>query len=174
MKKDITTNKNSYLSFVLGDEIFAISVHKVLEVLEMQKITKIPQTPDYVKGVINFRGEILPVIDTRKKFNMPDGEDMKKNVIIVLDLQIKDKSVILGSVVDGVRDVLDIREKDIKKVPEMGSKYNSEFIMGMAKYNEGFIMILDIDKVFSAEEIQLMTETKESIKEDFVEEAEDA
>ena len=156
MKNDNDSNKNSYLSFRLGNEIFAITVQKVLEVLEIQKITKVPKTPNHIRGVINFRGEILPVIDTRIKFNLPIAEETIKTVIIVLDLQINDKTMTLGAIADSVCDVLEINETDIKAVPELGSRYNVEFLIGMFKNDDGFIMILDIDKVFSVEELSIV------------------
>lgn len=146
-------NKEAYLSFRLENEVFAVKVQKVLEVLEIQKITPVPRTAEYVRGVINFRGEILPVIDTRMKFNMPEVEDTDKTVIIVFELKLNDKRLILGAVADGVKDVLSIRTLDIKDVPEMGSNYNTEYVIGMIKSEEEFIMILDIDRVFSAEEL---------------------
>lgn len=153
--------KKSYLSFRLGDETFAVSVHKVLEVLEIQRITKVPKTPDYIKGVINFRGDILPVIETRVKFNMPKVEDTPKTVIIVLDLKVKDKAVVLGAIADNVKDVIEITDSQIKSVPEMGSQYNTEFIQGMIKTDKGFTMLLSIDKVFSADDITIVKEAAE-------------
>ena len=156
------TSKESFLSFKLGDEIFAISVAKVLEVLEMQKITKIPKTPDHIRGVINFRGEILPVIEMRKKFLLPDNPDEANSVIIVLDMVMNKKNIQIGAIADGVRDVLEIRPADILEVPEMGSRYNSEFLFGMVKSTIGFIMILNVDRVFSLEELQINIQTMNS------------
>jgi purine-binding chemotaxis protein CheW len=155
--------KKSYLSFRLGDEIFAISVHKVLEVLEYQKITKVPKTPDYIKGVINFRGEILPVISTRVKFNMPYIEETIKTVIIVLELETRGKIIVLGAVADSVKDVIEISGDQIKPVPELGSRYDTEFIQGMIKSEQGFIMLLNIDKVFSTDDISILKKTQEAV-----------
>lgn len=153
MNFQITQDINSFLAFRLGEEIFATNVDKVLEVLEIQKITKVPQTPVYMRGVINLRGEVLPVIDTRIKFNMPQAEDTERTVIIVFDLQLKEKKIMLGAIADSVKEVLEINDKDIKPVPELGSEYNSKFIQGMYKSHEDFIMLLDIDEVFSIEEL---------------------
>jgi len=154
--------KNSFLSFCLADETFAINVKKVLEVLQLQKITRVPQTPDYVRGVINFRGEILPVVDTRLKFNMPQIEDNPRTIIIVLDLEVKGKEIKIGAIADAVKDVIDIKEIDIKDIPEMGSRYNTDFIYGMIRFEEEFVMILDIDKVFSVEEISMVRNVSEN------------
>jgi purine-binding chemotaxis protein CheW len=150
--------KKAYLSFELNGEIFAITVHNVLEVLEKQKLTKVPKAPFYIKGVINFRGEILPVIDTRIKFNMPEKDDESKSVVIVFDIELSDKKLFIGGIVDGVKDVIEIADNEIKPVPDMGSKYNSDFIIGMIKNNDNFIMLLNIEKVFSTEEIVTISE----------------
>ena len=162
----MTANKDSYLSFKLGNEIFAVSVHKVLEVLEMQNITRVPKTPDYIRGVINFRGEILPVVETRKKFNLPDTENETDSVIIILDLLVKDKAVQLGAITDGVSDVLEIKKEMIKDVPELGSRYNTEFLDGMVKVESGFIMILNMDKVFSVDELNIVTDASEAVNQE--------
>lgn len=153
--------KKSYLSFRLGEEIFAVSVKKVLEVLEIQRITRVPKTPQYIRGVINFRGEILPVIETRLKFNMETIEETPKTVIIVFDLDVKGKQVVLGAIADSVKDVIEITDDEIKSVPEMGSKYNTKFIKGMIKTNDGFTMLLDIDQVFSEKDLTIIKETGE-------------
>lgn len=173
MKTEKARKKTHYLSFKLDKEIFAVSVYKVLEVLQMQKVTLVPKAPDYIKGVINFRGEILPVIETRTKFNMPERQESEKYVIIVLDLKVNNQKIILGAIADGVRDVLEINEEDIKDVPEMGSNYNTEFLSGMLKKDDGFIMILDIDKVFSVEDLSIMTETTVSMETEEISEEEE-
>lgn len=145
--------KKSYLAFRLGGEIFAVGVEKVLEILELQPITKVPKTPAFIRGVINMRGEVIPVIDTRIKFNMAVAEDTVRTVIIVLDLIVNDKKVLLGAVADSVKEVLEITQKDIKPVPEIGSNYNSDFITGMIKSDDKFIMLLDIDLIFSMNDL---------------------
>lgn len=150
------SEKKSFLSFNLESETFAINVIKVLEVLQMQKITSIPKTPDYIKGVLNFRGEIIPVINTRLKFNLTKEEDLSKHVIIVLDFERDNKQQKVGAIVDSVMDVFEYNEIDIKDVPELGSRYNLEFIYGMIKKGENFITILDVDKVFSVEELSIV------------------
>jgi purine-binding chemotaxis protein CheW len=144
----------SYLSFKLGDEIFAANVSKVLNILEMTKITKVPKAPDYMKGVINLRGAVLPVVDTRIKFGLSATEFSVNTCILVLDIDIEDESLHVGGLVDAVQEVLEIEPHQILPPPNIGSKYRSEFISGIYKLNdEQFIMILDMDKVFSAEEL---------------------
>ena len=158
---------NSYLSFQLEDEIFAINVKHVMEVLQMQKITKVPKTPKFIKGVVNFRGEILPIINTRQKFNLPSIKDISKSVIIFLTFKRNEKELKVGAIVDTVLDVTSFKEIDIKDVPEMGSKYNLEFIYGMIKVKKDFIMILDVDKVFSTDELDIFTKTiQKNLEED--------
>jgi len=148
--------KQAYLSFKLNNELFAINSFKVLEVLEQQDITEIPQTPDYVLGVINFRGEILPVFDTRVKFNMPSREAQQKFVIVVLDLTIDGQNVQVGTTADGVKDVIEVDEKEIKAVPEVGSSFNIEFLDGILHRDNGFIMMLNVDKVYAAENVDIL------------------
>ncbi len=152
-------HKNTFLSFHIGKEIFAISVKKVLEVLEKQHITEIPDVPNYVKGVINFRGDILPVIDTRIKFNIPII-DSQSFVVIVMELSENEKNMRVCAIVDNVQDVIAVDDNEVKPVPELGLKYKSDFLTGMIKTEESFIMILDINKVFSFEEIEMMNELK--------------
>lgn len=156
-----TKRKNTFLSFGIGKETFAVSVSKVLEVLEKQYVTEIPNVPSYIKGVINFRGNIIPVIETRTKFNMPERSKTEKYVIIVFDLKIEDKKTVIGAITDKVNDVLTFDHAAIQNVPELGLKYNTEFIEGMIKNNEGFTMILNIDKVFSKEEVNFINSSAE-------------
>lgn len=155
-------NKLTFLSFTLADELFAISVKKVLEVLQEQEITEVPQTPEYITGIINFRGDILPVVDTRLKFNMTPRSEDDDRVIIILDLIVDDQKLLIGAIADGVKDVIEIPENDVKSAPEFGNNYNSEFLQGMIKIQEKFIMILDIDKVFSVEELNILQDTKDN------------
>lgn len=159
MERTKNKHKNVFLSFRLGKETFAVSVIKVLEVLQQQHITEIPDVPAYIKGVINFRGDILPIFDARLKFNLKVDEDEEKNVIIVLDLTGENQKMRIGAIADGVKDVLAFDETEIKPVPEMGLKYNAEYISGMIKSGDSFIMVLNIDKVFTAEEVKFLNNT---------------
>ena len=154
--------KNAFLSFKIGKETFAVSVHKALEVLEKQYITQVPNVPSYIEGVINFRGHIIPVIDTRVKFNLPKRAANDKYVVIVFDLMVENKKMLIGAMADSVHDVIAFDEENILDIPELGFNYNTEFILGMLKNSENsFTMILDIDRVFSAEEVNLMKKVKE-------------
>ncbi|BDX39357.1 chemotaxis protein CheW [Tenuifilaceae bacterium CYCD] len=153
MEQEKTSKINSYLTFKLGDEEFAAHVGKVLNILEMTKITQVPKAPDYLKGVINLRGAVLPVIDARIKFGMPETEYTTNTCIIVLDIDLDGESVHVGAIVDSVQAVLEIDNNQIMPLPTLGSRYKSEFIIGMAKIDEKFIIILNMDAVFSIDEI---------------------
>ncbi len=153
MSNETHTTTHTYLTFRLGKEYFASNVSKVLNILEMLPITHIPKAPDYMKGVINLRGLVLPVIDTRIKFGMSPVEVSPSTGILVLDVQVDGVSVKLGAIVDSVDEVIELEAADIQEPPSLGTKYRSEFIEGMAKKDESFIMILNMDKVFSADEL---------------------
>ncbi|MGE0078078.1 MAG: chemotaxis protein CheW [Bacteroidales bacterium] len=153
MEQEKTSKINSYLTFKLGEEEFAAHVGKVLNILEMTKITQVPKAPEYLKGVINLRGAVLPVIDARIKFGMPEAEYTTNTCIIVLDIDLDGESIHVGAIVDSVQAVLEIDNNQIMPLPTLGSRYKSEFIIGMAKIDEKFIIILNMDAVFSIDEI---------------------
>lgn len=156
MVKQETKKLNSYLTFKLNNELFAANVSKVLNILEMTKITEVPKAPNYMKGVINLRGTVLPVIDTKIKFNMGVTKFTANTCILVLDIDIEGESIHVGALVDSVQEVLEFDDKQIQPPPSIGSKYKSEFIEGMVKYDEEFIMILNMDLVFSLDELAML------------------
>ncbi len=158
MSKETIEKVNSFLSFNLGEEEFAAHVSKVLNILEMTKITEVPKSPEYMKGVINLRGTVLPVVDTRIKFGMTPTEYTTNTCIIVMEVNIEGDEVQVGALVDSVQAVLEIADNQIQPSPGIGSKYKSDFIYGMAKIDEKFIMLLDMDKVFSVDEVVLVKE----------------
>ncbi len=149
---------NSYLAFKLYNEFFAVNIQKVLEVLLEYRLVEVPDSPVYIAGMINFRGDIIPVINFKKKFNFPE-EEKSKNVIIVMDIVIDNTFIKFGAIVDGVKDVFDITGEHIKEIPEFGSKYNPEYLTGMIHKNDDYFMLLDIEKVFSDKEIDVLSET---------------
>lgn len=162
MNNETATKINSYLSFNLGEEQFAAHVGKVLNILEMTKITEVPKAPEYMKGVINLRGTVLPVVDTRIKFGMTPTEYTTNTCIVVMEVDMEGDVVQVGALVDSVQAVLEIEESQIQPPPSIGSKYKSEFIYGMAKVDDRFIMLLDMEKVFSSDDImQVKEKTKE-------------
>lgn len=153
IQKESISDVHSYLSFQLGEELFAAPVEKVLEIQELIRITQVPHAPSYMRGIINLRGNALPVIDTRMKFGIPPTPDTVNTCIIILSVQNDHDTLILGALVDAVHEVLEINQNEIKSAPTLGNRYKSEFIKGLIHLKEQFIMLLDIDCVFSSEEI---------------------
>ncbi len=140
-----------YLTFFVGKEFFAVNVAKVLEVQLIQNITKIPKTPKHIKGIINFRGEIVPVVDMLTKLDIAKIDD--KQIIIVFEILDEEGSKIhIAATSTGVKDVIEIAPSEIKPVPELGLRYNNDYISGAIKRDDKFILMLAIDKVFSEEE----------------------
>jgi purine-binding chemotaxis protein CheW len=153
MQTKISSEVNSYLSFRIGSEIFAVNVINVLNILEMTKITKLPKAPEFMKGVINHRGKVLPIIDSRLKFDIEEGEITSTTCIIVFEIN-RDNSIInIGAVVDAVKEVLEIDKTDIMQVPSIGKYNNTDFLQGICRTDEGFVMILDIEKVLITDEV---------------------
>ena len=152
----VTQQTESYLTFNLDNEVFGINVSKVLEILEMKPITKVPKSPSFMKGVINLRGNILPVIDTRNKFCMAPRDYTIDTCIIVLNINTEKDSLLVGALVDSVQKVIDIPAAAIQHSQSMGAIYREDFINGIGKVEEDFVMILNIDKVFSAKELSIM------------------
>lgn len=161
MKKSVEDMKMSYLTFKIGEETFAANVSDVTNILEMTKITALPKTPEYLKGVINLRGSVLPVIDTKEKFQIGETEYTTNTCILVLDLSFKGERLQIGAIVDAVQEVLEIDKKQIQPPPTLGASYNSKFITGMVVHSDIFIMILDMNFVFTANETQLLLESQQ-------------
>jgi purine-binding chemotaxis protein CheW len=160
------SREGSYLSFKIGEETFAVHVNEVLNILEMTKITSIPKAPKYLKGVINLRGIVLPVVDARLKFNMEEKEYTTNTCIIVMDLNINDELVHVGFIVDQVQEVLELETKQIEPAPSLGTSYKAEFITGMAKVNNEFVMLLNMEKIFSHDELNMLkSENAEAVAE---------
>jgi purine-binding chemotaxis protein CheW len=147
------TEIRPYLTFKLDEEIFALDVGKVREILDYTAITKVPQTPEFMKGVINLRGAVVPVVDMRQKFNMLTQERTVDTCIIVVEIAIDNEPTILGALVDSVQEVFELEPSQIEPAPRIGAKLNTDFILGMGKRDDSFVIILDIDKVFSLEEM---------------------
>ncbi len=154
----IEETTKSFLSFKLGDEDFAIEVKKIMEILEVTKITKVPQAPDYLQGVVNLRGGVLPVIDAKIKFGMDPINFTVDTCILVLNININEENVVIGALVDSVSEVFEIDDNKIQPSPTIGARYRADFIQGMIRENDRFMMLLEIDKVFSATEIEAILE----------------
>jgi purine-binding chemotaxis protein CheW len=145
-------NKTSYINLRIGTESFAISVYKVLEIIQFEQLTRVPNASDFVPGVLNFRGSIVPVIDMHKRFNSETSGSAEKMVVVV-DIINKEKSVLMGLLVDQVTDVIEFEYKNIKSVPDLGIKYNPDFLEGFIEQDGKFIMVLNIDRVLSIHEL---------------------
>lgn len=144
-----------YLTFGLGSETFAINVERVREVLDTANVTQVPQTPDYMLGVINLRGSVVPVVDMRVKFGMETAEKTVDTCIVVLEIAVGGDIVVVGALADSVREVLDISADKIEPPPRLGTKLNTDFIQGMGNCNGEFVVILNVDQTFTCEELQL-------------------
>lgn len=151
MKLDERAGK--YLTFVIGKEEFGVGVLKVREIMGVQDITAVPQTPPYLKGVINLRGKVIPVIDLRLKFGMPSAEYTQRTCIIVVQVRSGSTSLLMGSVVDEVSEVLTIAAGEIEDTPDFGSNVSTGYILGMAKIKGKVKILLDIDQVLSSQEL---------------------
>ena len=145
-----------YLTFALGDEVFALETGFVREVIELVPVTRIPKTPPFLRGVINLRGHAVHVVDLRVKFDLPQIADTVSTCIIIVDVEIEGEQCHVGAIVDSVLEVFEMASDQITPPPRMGTAIRADFIRGMGKQNEEFIMILDIGKVFSTEELSLL------------------
>jgi purine-binding chemotaxis protein CheW len=150
------TEATQYLTYKLGDEVFALDITKVREVLDFTTITKVPRTPEFMRGVINLRGSVVPVVDLRLKFGMAKTEKTVNTCIIITEVTVDGETTVLGALADSVQEVLDLASDHIEPAPRIGTKLRTEFIKGMGKQNDRFVIILDIDKVFSAEEMAMV------------------
>ncbi|HJV65945.1 MAG TPA: chemotaxis protein CheW [Geomonas sp.] len=146
------TETTQYLTFRLEAELFALDINKVREVLDFTSITKVPQTPDYMRGVINLRGSVVPVVDLRLKFGMAIAEQTVNTCVIIVEVEMDGEKVVMGAMADAVQEVLDLEPDQVEAPPRIGTKLNTDFIKGMGKHADQFIIILDIDKVFSSDD----------------------
>lgn len=155
MSEELMNETGQYLTYKLADEIFALDIAKVREVLDFTSITKVPQTPPYMCGVINLRGSVVPVIDMRLKFGMEKTDQTVNTCIIITEVQLEEETTVLGALADSVQEVLNLGAGQIEPPPKIGTGLNTDFIKGMGKQEDQFIIILDIDKVFSVNELAL-------------------
>lgn len=142
-----------YLTFALGDEEYGLEILKVREIIGLMEITRVPRMPSYIRGVINLRGKVIPVIDLRRKFSMEEAEDTLETCVIVVFLG----DMLMGVIVDRVSEVLDLPGEDIEETPDFGISIDTQFILGVGKSGETVIMLLDIDKVLTEKETEQVT-----------------
>ena len=139
-----------YITFKLGDELFAINVAQVREVLELPLITKVPTSPDYMRGVVNVRGKAIPVVDLRLKFGLPSTVDTVNSRIVVLELELDGETTVVGGIADSVHEVIELEPEQINPPPRIAMRWRTELIQGMGKRGDEFIIILDINRVFTS------------------------
>ena len=149
-----------YLTFKLADELFALNISKVREVLDFTEATKVPRMPDFMNGVINLRGSVVPVVDLHRQFGLPPTEKTVNTCIIIAEVSVDDQTSVLGALADSVQEVVDLEPGHIEPAPRMGNRLNTEFITGMGKRDDSFLIILDFDKVFSARELEMVQATQ--------------
>ena len=144
-----------YLTFKLGEEVFALDVAEVREILDFTTVTKVPRTPSFMRGVINLRGSVVPVMDLRLKFGMTATEQTVNSCIIVVEMTMEGDQIVIGVLADAVQEVIDMEPEQIEPAPRIGTKLNMDFILGMGKHNGAFMMILDIDRIFQGSDLEL-------------------
>jgi purine-binding chemotaxis protein CheW len=150
------TQAAQYITFKLGDELFAINVSQVREVLDLSQITKVPTAPAYMRGVVNVRGNSIPVVDLRLKFGLPKSADTVNTRTLVLELELGGEVTVLGGIADSVHEVIELDASQINPPPTIAMRWRSEFIQGMGRRGDEFIIIVDIAAVFSLNEIALV------------------
>lgn len=151
------TETDRYLTFRIGNEVFAIRVSAAREVLDVSHITRLPTAPSYLRGVVNVRGHSIPVVDLRLKFGLPQIPDTLHTRIIVMDLQIEGETVVVGGLADAVQEVIELEPHEINEPPTLGSRWRTDLILGLGRRKEDFIILLDIERVFSGEDVALLT-----------------
>jgi len=144
---------DTYLTFSLGEENFALDVAHVEKILEYQQVTKVPKAPAFMLGVFNLRGEVIPLVDTRIKFGMEPMQVTSATCVLVLTIKVEGENIKLGALVDSVKEVLKYEKSDIKPLPSVGKQNKTEFIHGVLHVNDKFIMLLNADKIFSMDEV---------------------
>ncbi|MBF0519727.1 MAG: chemotaxis protein CheW [Nitrospirae bacterium] len=149
-----------FLTFKLDDEVFALHIEKIREVLEFTTVTKMPRTPEFMRGVINLRGSVVPVIDLKQKFGMSYTKKAVDTCVVITEVEMEGEKIILGAMVDSVKEVMELEKSAIEPPPKIGTQLSNEYIEGMGKQDEEFIIILDIDKIFSADELTMVTDMK--------------
>jgi len=159
--KSSSNREGKYLTFSLSGEEYGIGIRKVREIIGMMIVTHVPQTPYYIKGVINLRGKVIPIIDLRLKFAMEAMDYTERTCIIVVEIVEGGQTIAMGLVVDSVSEVINIREGDVDDTPAFGNAIDTDYILGMAKIGGSVKILLDIDRVFVNEEIEILNKATE-------------
>ncbi|MBE0425799.1 MAG: chemotaxis protein CheW [Nitrospirae bacterium] len=168
MNIETITDTRQYLTFKLDKELYAVYVAHVREIQEASAITKVPRTPEFMRGVINVRGSVVPVIDMRLKLGMQAAKDTIDTCIVIMEIGLEDEVIIIGAVADSVQEVFELPPERIEPAPKIGTLLNTKFIKGIGKHNENFVIILDIEKILTADEIAIVREGSEGVNEENV------
>ena len=152
----MVNREGKYLTFSMAGEEYGIGIIKIKEIIGMMSITTVPQTPEFVKGVINLRGKVIPVIDLRLRFGMEAIDYTERTCIIVVEIAGVSGVVLIGIVVDAVSEVLNIKADEIEDTPAFGTKLDMDYILGMAKMEKSVKILLEIDRVLSSEEVSVL------------------
>ncbi|MEE4295367.1 MAG: chemotaxis protein CheW [Wenzhouxiangella sp.] len=155
------SDENQYLTFKLQEEIYAFGILNVKEILEYGKITKVPMMPDFIQGVINLRGEVVPVVNLARRFGLKASEITKRTCVVIIEIGAEETRHELGVMVDSVSEVLEIDAEQIRPAPGFGARIRNDFIRGMGKLEEDFVIILDQDKVLSVDELAAVQQVRE-------------
>jgi purine-binding chemotaxis protein CheW len=161
----MTSETSQYITFKLGDELFAIDVAQVREVLEVSQITRVPAAPACMRGVVNVRGQATPVVDLRLRFSLPQVADTVNTRIIVMELELDGERTVLGGIADSVHEVIELDAGNIEAPPRIAMRWRTDFIHGMGKRGDDFIIILDVNKVFSSDELALAAHVADGVEE---------
>lgn len=164
MAEEIIEKTSHYLTFTLDNDHYAIDVAKVLEVLEYIKITRVPRMPEFMCGVINLRGSVIPVIDLRLKFGLDKGEETVDTSIIIMEIALKEEVLTVGAITDSVQEVVEILPSSIEPAPKIGTKLDTGFIYGIGKIDEDFIIILNIDKIMTIEDLSALNIREDAVQ----------
>ena len=156
MNENIEMYSQQYVTFSLAEELFGVEVTRTKEILSLTPVTKVPQTPEYLIGVINLRGQVVPVIDMRLKLGITAQDETEDTCIVVVEVLVDGEIITVGALTDAVREVLDVRSDQIEPPPRLGTLLKTEFVAGMGKINEQFVVLLDIDRIFNSDELNLV------------------
>jgi purine-binding chemotaxis protein CheW len=151
------SDQQQYLTFTLGDEMFAIGILSIREIIEYGHLTEVPMTPPFIRGVINLRGAVVPVVDLAVRFGRQARENTKRTCIVIIEVESEKGRQEMGIVVDAVSEVLEIPAGDIEPPPQFGANIRIDFISGMGKVNGTFVVLLDVNRVLSVEEVAVLS-----------------
>jgi purine-binding chemotaxis protein CheW len=165
-EKESQTRLHQFLTFKLGEEMFALEVAQVREILDFTTITKVPRAPEFMRGVINVRGSVVPVVDMRPKFGMLQTEKTVDTRIVVMEITFDDELCVIGALADAVHNVIELDPGLIEAAPRIGAKWNTDFIKGIGKQDDAFIIILEVDRIFSAHELASVIDSPASTQDD--------